>query len=325
MVRNISSRVLDIGARYGVHPSWKKFTGEKNFFLVEADPLEAKRLVKKYINEKDISILSCAVGKKNQLLTLNILKNPAMSSTLNRLDNSPLFWGERKNQKKIKKKIKIKSITLDQLIKTSKINFDFLKIDVEGQEVDILKNSKKIFDNLLGVRSEVIFSKLYNQGKKNLSVGTFVELHKLFINKGFILLNFDYNGKGEYFSNLISPNDKYGVLQSTDAVWIKDPKYIIKRKSPIHLMKLISFLILNNGIDLALYLLEKNSKFHKNFKNFSKTKLFSFIKISVLKHLYGLKWLPNQSLKSHKIFYEKIFNEKYPSMNKYNERDDLNP
>ena len=54
MVRNISSRVLDIGARYGVHPSWKKFTGEKNFFLVEADPLEAKRLFKKYLNEKDI-------------------------------------------------------------------------------------------------------------------------------------------------------------------------------------------------------------------------------------------------------------------------------
>ena len=89
-------------------------------------------------------------------------------------------------------------------------------------------------------------------------------------------MNFDYNGKGEYFSNLISPNDKYGVLQSTDAVWIKDPKYIIKEKS-IHLMKLISFLILNNGIDLALYLLEKNSKFHK-FLKFFKNKIIQFIK-----------------------------------------------
>ena len=44
--KNYFTKILDIGARYGEHPSWKKFHADKKLYLIEADTLEAKRLNK---------------------------------------------------------------------------------------------------------------------------------------------------------------------------------------------------------------------------------------------------------------------------------------
>jgi len=52
---------------------------------------------------------------------------------------------------------------------------------------------------------------------------------------------------------------------------------------------------------------------------------FIFIKNEICKHLYNLKWIPNQKIKEHKNYYEKIFNENYPDMNKFNEMKEFNP
>ena len=95
-----------------------------------------------------------------------------------------------------------------------------MKIDVEGMEPKILLNSNKIFKSLIAVRSEVSFVKIFND-KKN-KYGTFLELHKKLLDENFILLNLDYDGSGDFFSKYISQNSKFGVLQNTDAVWIKN-------------------------------------------------------------------------------------------------------
>jgi len=58
-------RVLDIGARYGIHPSWKNFSGEVYYDLIEADSIEVKRLKKKYKNYKNIKIYNDDILKIN--------------------------------------------------------------------------------------------------------------------------------------------------------------------------------------------------------------------------------------------------------------------
>lgn len=323
MVKKLISTVLDIGARYGVHPSWKNFTGEKNFILIEPDKNEYKRLKTKYRSHKDITVLNEGISDKDEQIQLNIFNNPAMSSTLKRRNISPLFWTIRKKQIKIKKKIIMKCLSLDNFLKKQKLAVDFLKIDVEGMEPKILLNSNKIFETLIGIRSEVSFAKIFNDKKNH--YGTFTELHKKLLDKNFILLNLDYDGTGDFFSKYISQNSKFGILQNTDAVWIKDFNEISKYNDPYKLLKLISFLILNNATDLALYLLEKNYKKYLNFKNFNKTKTLKFIKKQILMHLYSLKWLPGQNINEHKALYETIFNTKYLSESQYNENIDINP
>ena len=78
MVKKMVTTVLDIGARYGIHPTWKKFTGEKQFILLEPDQDEFKRLVKKYKAYKDIWVLNNGISDRNEKIKLNIFNNPAM-------------------------------------------------------------------------------------------------------------------------------------------------------------------------------------------------------------------------------------------------------
>lgn len=323
MVRKFITTVIDIGARYGVHPSWKNFTGEKKFILVEPDKDECKRLKTKYRSHKDIRIFNNGISDKNEKVILNIFNNPAMSSVLKRKNISPLFWTTRQKQIKVKKKKTINCQSLDNFIKKNKLVPDFLKIDIEGMEPKILLNSKTVFKSLIGLRSEVSFSEIFNE-KKN-KYGTFSELHKKLIDQNFVLLNIDYDGSGDFFSKYISQKSKFGMLQNTDAVWIKNLNEVNSQNDPCKLLKLISFLILNNAVDIALYLLEKNYKKYSNFKAFKKTKTLEFVKLNIMIHFYKLKWIPGQNINQHKIFYEKIFKEKYLSESKYNENLKINP
>ena len=316
--------LLDIGARYGIHPNWKNFTGEANYHLVEADNDEVKRLKTKYKKYKNIKIYNHALGKENEILNLNILQNPPMSGFIERENVSPLFWGQRKKQQKIKKIKKIKTISLNNFISKSKFNFDFLKLDVEGFEVKILENGFKIFDHLLGARSEVCFTKVYKSVHVK-NVGTFNPIHEMFVDQNFVLLNLDYHGKGDFYSNLIPPSQNYGQLESTDAVWIKNPKSAIIDFTMEQTIKYICFLLLNNGVDVALWTLEKTYKKFGSFTKYKNSKSLKFIKESVCKNFYSLKWIPNQKLNDHKNFYQKVFKSKYPEMNKFNEMSEFNP
>lgn len=323
MVKNLKTTVLDIGARYGIHPNWKNFTGEKNFILIEPDKNEYTRLKKKYKKFNDIKIFKDGIAEKDKNMTLNIFENPAMSSSLNRKNISPLFWGERKSQIRIKKKVYIKCKSLDNFILSKKLQVDFLKIDVEGLETKILESSNKIFKTMLGIRSEVSFADIFGKNKND--PGSFVDLHKKMIENNFTLLNLDYDGKGDYFSELLISNSRYGVLQNTDAVWIKNLPFIFRLNDEVKLFKIVSFLILNNAYDLAIFILNKSSSKFKKYKSLDKTNLYNFVKISILKHLYKLKWIPGQKISNHKKIFEKIFGEKYLSMNEYNENVEINP
>ena len=200
-------RVLDIGARYGIHPSWKNFSGEVYYDLIEADSIEVKRLKKKYKNYKNIEIKNLAFGADNEYLDLMILNNPAMSGFVKRIDVTPRYTGLIKSQQKVKNVKKIQSISLNNYLKINKKKYDFLKLDVEGFEVVILNNGIKIFENLIGARSEVCFTKAYKSKYVNIE-GTFNALHKIFLSNKFILLNLDYDGRGDFYSNFISQDNK---------------------------------------------------------------------------------------------------------------------
>jgi len=108
-------------------------------------------------------------------------------------------------------------------------------------------------------------------------------------------------------------------------VWIKSPKFVCAMDDCIQVMKMIAFLYLNNAPDIALYLLENTSgKFNRYF-GLQGTQLLRFIQLLTMKHLYSLKWIPGQSLKKHKNFYENVFDDRYLEVNQYNESSELNP
>jgi len=114
---------------------------------------------------------------------------------------------------------------------------------------------------------------------------------------------------------------RYGVLQSTDAVWIKNLE-LYNYQSPKQIILTAMFCILNNAPDVCLYILEKYSEIiHQNLLDTYLVKL----KYEVVRHFYKLKWVPGQDISEHKIFFEKIFKEKYPEGVLYNNSEIYNP
>lgn len=319
----VDVNILDIGARYGVHPSWKKFRYIGNFYLVEADNTEAKKLKKKYKKLKNIKVFSGAISDKDQILKINILKNPAMSGSKMRNNVSPLYWRERKIQAKVVRTINVKALSLDNFVKKLKKKIDFLKIDIEGEEFSILNASKTAVRDLLGIRCEVNFLNIFEKDK-NYS-GSFVHIHNYLVKNNFILLNLDYDGVGDHYSQFILNNQKRGMLQNTDAVWIKKSFLLNKMNDQTSIIKIAIFLFLNNAPDLAIWILLKNAKRFSKYRFYKNTKPYEFLHKILAAHFYKLKWAPGQSLKKHKVVFENILNETFPDMNKYNDSILFNP
>ena len=98
---NFNSVILDIVARYGIHPSFKNFDGENIILLVEADKIEADRLRKRYKNFKNVKVYAQAIGEIVGYKNLRILKNPAMSGFFRRKKNFTIILGSKKISRKI--------------------------------------------------------------------------------------------------------------------------------------------------------------------------------------------------------------------------------
>ena len=312
--------VLDIGARYGIHPTWKKIESNLDFkfLLFEPDPGEYKRLKKKYLKRKNLNIFNIALGDKVQKNKLYISQHKALSSIYTRKNNNPLLKNSKNN--KVIKSITIEEQTLDKFCEKKKIKPHFLKLDVEGYEYNILKGGKKSLNNLMGIRSEVSFEKIFNSKDE----GDFSQIHELLLKNDFILLNLDYNGQGFHFSKFVSQNQKYGILQTTDAVWIKNPNKIdLYYNSEESLLRISLFLFLNNAPDLAIYFLNIFSK--KKKKKLYKNKLFLEVVKHCATHFQSLKHSPGINQKEIKKIFKKFFGINYPENEKFNESIFYNP
>jgi FkbM family methyltransferase len=316
-VSDVHTTIVDIGARYGLHPSWKNYRSPAVYHLVEADPEECGRLKKRYEKFTNVHVHNIAILDRTGTTKLLILSNPAMSGTSLRRDISPLYWKERGSQTNIVQEREIECIDLNSFRSSIGSRIDFLKLDTEGTEFDVLKNYAHL-DELLGVRSEVCFDRLFD----GVRLDTFSSIHSLMLDAGFVLLNMDYNGKGDYFSRMISSNGRYGILLSSDAVWIKKPLSVLDTEDAVKILKMVLFLFRNHAPDLALWMLEKG---RESIVSAEESSLKEYAKYCTVTHFYTIKWEPSQNVQEHKAFFESVFQDEYPEMNKFNESLTYNP
>ena len=323
MKKEIKTIVIDAGGRYGIHPSWKTFDGELEYYLFEPDIDEAKRLKKKYKYKKEVIVDDRALDDQSSFLELNILSNKAMSTSFSRSSKSEYFDGEKRSQTKIIEKRKVKTITLNDFCKNKTIKPDFLKLDVEGGEFRILKGSSEQLNNILGIRCEVNFDKTFENSP------VFSRIHDMMLENDFFLLNLDYDGKGSYRNEFIKTNEKFGILRDCDAVWIKKYEKLFDKKIKnldVRILKYAAFCINNNASDVAIEVLIKGiNQYNINLKRLNKTNLYKFIDKAVHKLFYKLKWQPGQSLTKHKKVYFQIFGKKMLETYEYNQSLTMNP
>jgi FkbM family methyltransferase len=313
------SRVLDAGGRYGLHPSWKPFTGELDYYLFEPDPAKAMRLEQKYSHRSnEIKVVDKAVTKEDGTLTINFFRNRAMSSSVSRAPLSASFHGEREQEVDIVDKIECPAVSIDSFCNKNKLKLDFIKLDTEGTEFAILEGAQKQLENIMGVRCEVAFDKIFE------GMPMFGDIHELLIDKGFYLLNLDYEGRGDYQNDFVNVNERYGILTSTDGVWLRRQDDLEKNETQY--LKYAAFCLCNNAPDVALDALFRGKiKYELDYSKVESSRLYRFVDISIQKLFYSLKWQPGQSLKQSQDAYLEIFGKKMKEMNHFMESIELNP
>ena len=127
----------------------------------EPDPVEYSRLQKQSSEPwKSSKILPFAVGDSVGTRTLHIPLEPEGASLLAPLKGLPTHLN-KKQYFDIQKTIEVDTVTLDQTVETNgESSPDYLKIDIEGLELGVLRSSPNVLSNLLAVKTEVAFAEL---------------------------------------------------------------------------------------------------------------------------------------------------------------------
>jgi len=171
-ITNNQISLLDIGARDNIGWPWNAMQNDiLDVILVEPDPVEAETLKKQGRGR----VIPCALWSKETELTLNINNSPGTSSVFE--SNMPFLQQfEDANRFEAKKRIVIKTKTIDGLAKNNEINsVDFVKIDVQGGEFAILQGGEDFFkQNIVGLEVEVEFAHMYKNQPLFSDVDVFV-------------------------------------------------------------------------------------------------------------------------------------------------------
>jgi hypothetical protein len=143
------------------------------------------------------------------------------------------------------------------------------------------------------------------------------------------LLNIDYDGRGDFKSHAVNCTKRYGVLMSSDAVWLKRVDSLFnssQKNTALKVLKYAVFCMHNNAPDVGIDVLLRAKNDHNiEFGLFEDTKLFTHLDYLMHKHFYSMKWQPAQLISSHQKLYRNIFNKKMLETHEYNQSNFMNP
>lgn len=211
---------------------------------------------------KGVKYYPHALGEKNEKKKLYNTEHP-MCTSLYRPNEKLLRLYNNLQVAYLKDETEIDTITLDTFVdKYNIVDIDFIKIDVQGAELDIFKGSKNILKNVIKIICEVEFVPLYENQPLFGDVCNFLKQYDFMFNK-FKGLN------GRTLKPLI-PNEGPNAMSQcmwSDAVFIHDIEKL-QNLSDEKLLKLSLLSAIYNSIDLAYFCLLIYDK--RNSSNISK-------------------------------------------------------
>jgi FkbM family methyltransferase len=142
--------VVDVGARGGVESHWKAFGAHVDIIAFEADAEEAARL--NATGEKNVAFLAAALGAENGTRTLHLTRHAASTTVYPAIPE----WDGRfisSGNLETERTVEIRTTTLRDALAGRKA--DFLKLDAEGAELDVLRGAD--LGPVLGVVAELNF------------------------------------------------------------------------------------------------------------------------------------------------------------------------
>jgi len=156
-----SMLVADIGARFGAEASWYRLRPLARVAGFEPDEVECDRLNARAAEGE--RFYPVALGRTPGRADLYVTAEPGCSSLYPPSKAVTDRYPHTRQRLLLQKVSSVEVSTLDEWVsKTSTERIDFMKIDTQGSELDILIGAGAVLDDCLGVEVEVEFSPLYD-------------------------------------------------------------------------------------------------------------------------------------------------------------------
>ena len=234
-------KFIDIGASIQIIPRWKRIDKNNlNYILFEPNPKEAKKLHQNKKYYKNYKVYETALSNKNQILNLNITKGIYQTSVL-----KPNFDFVHQFQNPDRYKITERELINAKKLDHFKItNSDFIKVDAQGYNYEILEGSIKTLKDTLGVEVEIEFIDIYSKQK------LFGDVKKLLKKNNLDFIDFTALRRWNRYNE-----SNYGQCVFGNAVFLKNPNKVLKMRKD-RLFKYIAICILYKQFDLVKYILD---------------------------------------------------------------------
>jgi len=271
---NLKISFLEVGSRGGLPPysNWYPLLMLKNLHLegIEPDKEEARILMKQK-KSRYKKVYTEVVYHKKAKIPLFITKALGCTSIYEPNIKNLKYYTPCGNFI-VQKKILVEAKPLDLIIPKN-ISFDFINMDVQGAEYDVIKGGKRVFKNIVGISFESHFFEYYKKEK------LFPDIHNL-LKKNFSPLRLNLRLMGGEISEI------------GDAVYIKKHIFI---KNKEDLIKRILFCVLFERKEHIEFLLRNyGDKLSESEKN----KIKQILKIN-LKKSYEVEYIPPEENSPH--------------------------
>jgi len=172
--------IADIGCRWGFSKRFTDAEGTFQVFGFDPDSEECKNLNDRYSHHA-VSIVPIALAGSNGRRTLYVTSEPACSSLLvpdpALTENYPALNCARQVSSK-----EIDTVTLDDWVAENNVPvIDYIKIDTQGTELEILQGSTATLQQVRCLEVEVEFNRIY------LDQPLFADVDSFLRNQGFVL------------------------------------------------------------------------------------------------------------------------------------------
>jgi len=212
--------LLDVGAANGAYDRWSAFQKFINYFGVEPDSRSSKSVIKSNSSSSynSESLITHALWHSKGEVTLNLCRKP-MASSIYEPNRQFINLFPEPERNDIVDTIKLPSETVDRVAQQANVNFDVIKLDVQGAELDVLKGATNSLAQTLAIDIEVEFCELYKDQP------LFDQIFSFLRKSGLEFIDFTYIYRW-------SPDSFNGLGQTTfsDALFMRAPEKVAESK-----------------------------------------------------------------------------------------------